>query len=78
MRFLKSNLIGIAKAQNISKFLDSIYFPLTEEEGEEEEELFNKKVYVFFFKRVIKTDERKAFIRQYENGYNAQSVFQSW
>ena len=70
---LKLNLIAIARAQDVAEFLDPSYITVISEETE----LFDEKqkfLYSIFY-RVFKNNKGKFFVRQYEDDYDAQTIF---
>ena len=63
-----------ARAQDLMEVLDATYVPTTQEE----KDLFNEKqkyVYAVLEMKVL-TDRGKGFIREHENNYDAQKVYQ--
>ena len=65
--------IALARAQDVSEVLEPTYVPSTSEDID----LFDEKQKYMFtaFERNLLTDQGKAFVRDYANTYDAQSIY---
>jgi hypothetical protein len=68
------SFVNQARAQDVSQVLDASYVPTT---NEETELLSEKQKYVYaVLEAKVLTDQGKAIVREHEDDFNAQMVYQ--